>query len=261
MRVERQAAPLPSRIETSANLDRWRRERDEGDASLRRLTDERTRMLTSPSVDVIGRKDAEIAAARVRAERATAVIEAAEQRAAEKEAAADVVLAMLAERNAAGAVSNTRMALRKLRGGRIGMQTPYALDVVEIGQDGYGEPITTCIVRWNVDREPKPDAATRKGWPKSLRDSWQVLLDSLGKNGIRAWPYGTEGAELRAERPASVRTRFVDFYPSEGEDEAKRANAKRKAFARAVASATSHDLIGPVELHGLDHIWMKPGED
>lgn len=86
MRVERQAAPLPSRIETASDLDRWRQERDEADASLRRLTDERARMLTSASVDAIGRKDAEIATARVRAERAAAVIEAAERRAAEKEA-------------------------------------------------------------------------------------------------------------------------------------------------------------------------------
>ncbi|MRI57630.1 hypothetical protein D8770_27505 [Methylobacterium sp. DB1607] len=178
-----------------------------------------------------------------------------------KEAAADVVLAMLADRDAAGAISNTRMALRKLRGGRIGIQTPYALDVIEIGEDRYGEPITTCVVRWDVEREPKPAAPTRQGWPKSLRVFRQVLLDSLGEDGIRAWPFGTEGAEVRAVRLASVRTRFVDLYPSEGEDEAKRADAKRKAFARAVASATSHDLIGSVELSGFDHIWLKPDAD
>lgn len=36
--------------------------------------------------------------------------------------AAEVVLATLADRDAAGPVSNARMALGKLRGGRIGMQ-------------------------------------------------------------------------------------------------------------------------------------------
>lgn len=103
-----------------------------------------------------------------------------------KEAAADVVLAMLAERDAAGAVSNTRMALRKLRGGRIGMQTPYRLDVVEIGEDRYGEPITTCVVRWDVDKEAEPAPLKRQNWPASLRVFRQVLFDSLEANGIRA---------------------------------------------------------------------------
>lgn len=175
-----------------------------------------------------------------------------------KEAAADVVLAMLADRDAAGAVSNTRMALRKLRGGRIGMQTPYRLDVVEIGEDRYGEPITTCVVRWDVDKEPEPAALKRQGWPASLRVFRQVLFDSLEADGIRAWPFGTEGAEVRAVRLASVPTRFADVYPAKGDDEAKRADAKRKAFVRAVTAATARDLIGSVELQGLDHIWMKP---
>ncbi|MEH3117086.1 MAG: AAA family ATPase [Methylorubrum populi] len=175
-----------------------------------------------------------------------------------KEAAADVVLAMLADRDAAGAISNTRMALRKLRGGRIGMQTPYSLDVVEIGEDRYGDPITTCVVRWETDREAQPAALKRQGWPASLRVFRQVLFDGLEADGIRAWPFGTEGAEVRAVRLASVRTRFADLYPAEGEDEAKRADAKRKAFVRAV---TARDLIGSVELHGLDHIWLKPDAD
>lgn len=178
-----------------------------------------------------------------------------------KEAAADVVLALLADRDAAGAVSNTRMALRKLRGGRIGMQTPYALDVVQIGQDRYGEAITTCIVRWDVERESKPAAETRKGWPSSLKVFRQVLLESLEKDGIRCWPFGAEGHEVLAVPLASVRSRFVDLYPAEGDDESKRADAKRKAFVRALTAATSRDLIGSVELRGLDHIWLKPDAD
>lgn len=66
---------------------------------------------------------------------------------------------------------------------------------------------------------------------------------------------------MRAVRLASVRTRFGDLYPAEGDDEAKRADAKRKAFVRALASAHRHDLIGSVELNGLDHIWLKPDVD
>ncbi|GAB6842141.1 hypothetical protein HNR00_004023 [Methylorubrum rhodinum] len=86
MRCDRSPTPLPARIETSADLDRWRDERGEADAALSGLTGERARMLTSASVDALARKDAEIATARLRAERAAAVVVQAERRATETEA-------------------------------------------------------------------------------------------------------------------------------------------------------------------------------
>jgi hypothetical protein len=86
MQCERPSTPLPARIETSADLDRWRNEHREADAALSRLTGERARMLTSASVDALSRKDAEIATARLRAERGAAVVVQAERRAAEIEA-------------------------------------------------------------------------------------------------------------------------------------------------------------------------------
>lgn len=179
-----------------------------------------------------------------------------------KEAAADVVLALLAERDAAGAVTNTRMALRKLRGGRIGMQIPYSLDVVEIGSDRYGEPITTCVVRWQTEAaETEKAPRARQGWPVSLKVFREVLLESLSADGVRAWPFGTEGHEVKAVALAHVRKRFAALYPAEGEDQGKRADAKRKAFNRAAASATARDLIGSIELHGQDHVWLKPDAD
>jgi hypothetical protein len=58
-----------------------------------------------------------------------------------KEAAADCVLALLADRDLAGNLSNTRMAVRKLRGGSTGAETPFALKVVDLGSGD-----TTCIV-------------------------------------------------------------------------------------------------------------------
>ena len=51
-----------------------------------------------------------------------------------KEAAADVVLALLADREINGTISNTRMALRKLRGGKVGTETPFDL---RGGQSGF----------------------------------------------------------------------------------------------------------------------------
>ena len=64
-----------------------------------------------------------------------------------KEAAADVVLALLADREINGTISNMRMAVRKLRGGKVGIETPFDLRVVDVGE---GE--TTCVVEWKADR-------------------------------------------------------------------------------------------------------------
>ena len=59
-----------------------------------------------------------------------------------QEASADAVLAWLAERQLNGAISNSAMALRKLRGGQVGIETPFNLKVVDVGD---GE--TTCMSR------------------------------------------------------------------------------------------------------------------
>ena len=87
-----------------------------------------------------------------------------------KEAAADVVLALLADREINGTISNMRMALRKLRGGKVGTETPFDLRVVNLGFE------TTCVVEWMADRAPpqgegrpgnagpSPCASSRRHW-------------------------------------------------------------------------------------------------
>lgn len=55
-----------------------------------------------------------------------------------KEAAADVVLALLGDRDVSGSVTNTRMAVRKLRSGCTGAATPYSIEVVSLGENREG---------------------------------------------------------------------------------------------------------------------------
>ena len=82
-----------------------------------------------------------------------------------KEASADVILAWLAERQLNGTISNTRMALRKLRGGQVGIETPFNLRVVDVGG---GE--TTCVVEWQAPLiTTQGSTAAKERWPKSLR--------------------------------------------------------------------------------------------
>ena len=83
-----------------------------------------------------------------------------------KEAAADVVLAILADRDVSGNVTNTRMAVRKLRGGSTGTETPFELKVVDLGFDQ-----TTCIIEWRPERTPTSAPKGGKEFKKPQRCS------------------------------------------------------------------------------------------
>ncbi|WP_267359519.1 MULTISPECIES: AAA family ATPase [unclassified Methylobacterium] len=174
-----------------------------------------------------------------------------------KEGAADTVLAFLANRDEAGNVSNTRMALRKLRGGRVGMETPYTLDVVQIGESYNHEPVTTCVVNWQDRERGNASPPARNPWPKKLHLFRKALEATVASQGKRIRPFGNEGAEQVAAEAAMVRAEFVARYPAAASDtEAKRSDAKRKAFDRAVLTATESGLIGCCEMSGFDHYWV-----
>ncbi|ACA18345.1 conserved hypothetical protein [Methylobacterium sp. 4-46] len=176
-----------------------------------------------------------------------------------KEAAADTVLAALASRDEAGNVSNLRLAVRKVRGAPTGMETPYTLEVVEVGEDEWGEPITTCVVNWQTNRVSEAAViGGRERWPTSLRVFRQAMNTALDEHGIRAWPYGGSGPEHRAVPLQKVRGAFYAIYPADADDEVKRREAKRKAFKRALDDSTKRELIGSIELKGVDHLWLKP---
>lgn len=176
-----------------------------------------------------------------------------------KEGAADTVLAFLANRDEAGNVSNTRMALRKLRGGRVGMETAYSLDVVQLGESYNHEPVTTCVVNWQErDRSATPShPVIRNPWPRKLQLFRTALEATLASHGKRIRPFGFEGDEQVVAEAAMVRAEFAARYPAAASDtEAKKSDAKRKAFDRAVVTATESNLIGCCEANGFDHFWM-----
>lgn len=178
-----------------------------------------------------------------------------------KEAAADTVLAALANRDEAGNVSNLRLAVRKVRGAPTGTETPYSLDVVPIGQDRWGEAITTCVVNWQLERATADASAPKDRWPTSLKVFRGAMASAMDEHGIRAWPFGAEGAEHRATPVDRVRDAFYATYPADGDDDGKRAEAKRKAFNRALRTGLDRGLIASIELNGIDHLWLKPHAD
>jgi AAA domain len=91
-------------------------------------------------------------------------VEAGTRGASSKESASDLVLACLGDKSLSGSITNTRLAVRKNRGGQQGQEYAFSLRVVEMpDRDEDDEPITTMIVDWlpnasgGASDGPRPD--------------------------------------------------------------------------------------------------------
>jgi hypothetical protein len=161
--------------------------------------------------------------------------------ASSKEAAADTVLAALGTKSLSGKVTNTRLALRKVRGAKQGEEIPYWTRSVPLGNDAEGEIINTLAVVWgNASGAGKPDA-NRPAWPGKLRIFGTALESCLRTSGamVRADP---GGGEVRVVDRVAVRKEFLQNYPAD------KYEARRKAFDRNSKDALAEGLIASREI-------------
>ena len=171
-----------------------------------------------------------------------------------KEASADVVLATLADRDLNGQLSKTRMAVRKLRGGKTGEEFPFDLNVVPAR---FGE--TTCTIGWRAVQEAGDSGATseRARWPKGLRVFRTSMQAMVAEQGKSITPYGGEGSTVMAVALDVVRTEFIKAYPVDDDgDERDKKAAKRTAFNRSIRDARAMELITSREIGGVDMLWF-----
>jgi hypothetical protein len=166
-----------------------------------------------------------------------------------KEGHADLVLALLADRELNGTVTNTRLAVRKLRDGPSGFEIPFTPQIVQTGIDQDGEPITRVVIDWQG--QIKAADADRS---KSLRLLRQVLMTVLATAGTEARPFA-DGPIVRACSFELVRPEFYRQYPADG-DEPKKAATRRQAFHRAVRDAQAKKLVATREIDGVQLIWL-----
>jgi AAA domain len=114
--------------------------------------------------------------------------------ASSKEGAADLVLACLGDKSLSGSVSNTRLAVRKNRGGVQGQEFAFVLRVVQAPEpDDDGEPVTSMVVDWQpnapggTQAQPGPDpwAQTRRQDQRAavLRLK-RVLMSAMAEHGV-----------------------------------------------------------------------------
>jgi hypothetical protein len=186
-------------------------------------------------------------------------LEAGTRGASSKEAAGDLVLACLGHKELSGSVTNTRLAVRKNRGGLQGQEHPFVLRMVSAPEpDEDGEPVNTMVVDWvpaPAGGQPEQDPSA-KGRRQDQRTAVlrlkRVLMDALADQGTEL-PIPPDGPLVRMVEQSIVRERFYFCTPAEGTPE-QRGKFRRQKFQRALDWAEQEQLIGAEEINGVAYL-------
>jgi hypothetical protein len=152
-----------------------------------------------------------------------------------KEGAADAVLAALGNKALAGKVTNTRLAFRKVRGGKQGAEVHFSTRLVTLGMSPEGEVIDTLVIEWGAPGE-REGGGFKIDWPKGLRLFRMALESCLMSNGEVLRP-DPNGEECRVVDRKRVREEFMATSVSDKPD------TKRKAYVRSEQQALTDGLI------------------
>ena len=163
-----------------------------------------------------------------------------------KEDSADAVLALLGDRDAAGTVSNPRLAIRKVRGGPTGSEIRFAPRVIEIGDNDRRE--TTIVIDW-VEQAGIVNAAL--DWRRDARQLKVALEKALEQCG-RSIVIEADKPPVRAVHRDDLRDAFYHLRSSDTLE------TKRKAFSRLLQAARGKGLIICGESDGSDWIGFPP---
>jgi hypothetical protein len=199
-------------------------------------------------------------------------VEAGTRGASSKESASDLVLACLGDKSLNGSVSNTRLAVRKNRGGQQGQEHPFTLRVVEAPEpDDDGEPVTTMVVDWQPNppggnqARPGPDP-----WAQSRRQDQRAAVLRLKRVMMGAMAEHGVEREIPQDGPAVwmidqkvVRGLFFTQTPADGTPKQK-ADFRRQQFNRALDWAEAQELIASYEIDDVVYLRLcshKPEDD
>jgi AAA domain len=184
-----------------------------------------------------------------------------------KESSGDLVLACLGNKELSGSVTNTRLAVRKHRGGRQGQEYPFVLrEVAAPEPDEDGEPITTMVVDW-TGPVPEAQSGPDDPWAKPKRQDQRtaalrlkrVLMTILAEQGVDL-PIAPDGPVVRMVDQKLVRKAFYACTPAEGSPEQK-GRLRRQRFLAALDWAEQKQLIGVGEIGDVGYLWLARLEE
>jgi hypothetical protein len=179
-----------------------------------------------------------------------------------KESSGDLVLACLGTKELSGSVTNTRLAVRKNRGGQQGQEFPFVLKRIEAPEpDEDGEPVTTMVVEWQpagaAGAQPQPDPwaqCRRQDQRTAVLRLKRVLHEALAEQGV-ALPIPPDGPVVQMIDQEIVRERFYVGTPADGTPEQK-GKLRRQKFSRALDWAEDQQLISVGEIGDVSYIWV-----
>jgi hypothetical protein len=172
-----------------------------------------------------------------------------------KEGNADLILANLADRAISGEISNTKLAIRKRRGGANGQEFPFTTRNVDMGADQHGRPVTTLVLDWGKTAEPPKDRRDDWGKGKGLKLLRRIVMSLLVDQGVELRPWA-DSPMVRALKVEMVRAEFFKAHYVAAETEKAKQNAKRMAFQRAVEAAAARGVIATREIEGTEYVWL-----
>jgi AAA domain len=187
-------------------------------------------------------------------------IEAGTRGTSAKEGAADLILACLGEREVEGSVKNSRLALRKVRGGPQGQSFPYNARVVSVLEPTEDGEETTCVIDWEANAtvsadDPWKGAARRTDAKLALDALRRAMMSLLAEYGVEK--------ELEPEAPAilmidqeRVREEFCANTTAEGATPKQKQKVKQQRFRRALDKAEEQGLIGRRDIEGVTYLWF-----
>jgi hypothetical protein len=186
-----------------------------------------------------------------------------------KENSADNVLACLGLRELSGAVSNSRLAVRKNRAGPQGQEYPFTLRKVEMGLDEDEEPITTMVVDWLPPGTAPAPSAPDDPWAKPKRQDQRtavlrlkrVLMAIMAEQGVDL-PAEPDGPAVRMIDQDLVRKAFYACTPADEGTPERKGRFRRQMFLRALGWAEDEQLIAVTEIEGATYLRLtRPIEE
>jgi AAA domain len=197
-------------------------------------------------------------------------LEAGTRGASSKESSGDVVLACLGDKQLSGSVTNTRLAVRKHRGGQQGQEYPFTLRKVEAPEkDEDGDPITTMVIDWLPPGTAPAPSTPDDPWLRPKRQDQRtavqrlkrVLMAILADQGVD-FPIEPDGPVVRMVDQNLVRTAFYACTPADEGTPERKGHFRRQKFLRALDWAEDEQLIAVTEIEGVTYLRLtRPNEE
>jgi hypothetical protein len=175
-----------------------------------------------------------------------------------KETNADVIFALLADKAITGEVTNTKLAVRKIRSGANGREFPFTPRVIEIETGGPHVTASTLVLDWGPTDQPHRRPDQDWGNTDGVNDLRKVIMENLADLGTELQPFA-DGPAVRALKVDLVRAEFFKVHlvtTKRDTPDAKR-RAKAEAFTRAIKAAKKKGVITTREVGEQDWIWLS----